>query len=89
MGVNKYFNFIITSSEVGIAKPDKSIFIEASKRANSLIENCYYVGDRLDTDALGSKMSGMIGIWLNRVDKQQHPEIIVISSFQELLKLFR
>ncbi|MGD7052349.1 HAD family hydrolase [Sutcliffiella horikoshii] len=89
MGVDKYFNIVITSSEVGTAKPNKSIFIEASKRANSPIENCYYVGDRLDTDALGSKMSGMIGIWLNRVDKQQHPVIIVISSFQELLKLFR
>ncbi|MGD6993567.1 HAD family hydrolase [Sutcliffiella horikoshii] len=87
MGVDKYFNYVITSSEIGKAKPDKSIFIEASKRANIPIENCYYVGDRLDTDALGSKMSGMTGIWLNRVDKQQHPEIIVISSLQELLKV--
>ncbi|KKI91384.1 HAD family hydrolase [Bacillus sp. SA1-12] len=87
MGIEEYFDFVITSSEVGTAKPNKLIFIEASKRTNSPIENCYYVGDRLDTDALGSKMSGMTGIWLNRIDKQQHPEIIVISSLQELLSV--
>jgi putative hydrolase of the HAD superfamily len=87
IGVEEYFNCVITSSEVGAAKPDKSIFMEACFRTNNTIENCYYVGDRVDTDALGSKMAGMKGIWLNRIDKQQHPEIIVIRSIHELLKV--
>jgi putative hydrolase of the HAD superfamily len=85
MGVKKYFDCVITSSEVGAAKPDKIIFREACRHTNNAIENCYYVGDRLDTDALGSKLAGMRGIWLNRTDKQQHSEIIVIKSLQELI----
>lgn len=87
MGVEEYFNCVITSSEVGAAKPDKSIFMEACLRTNSPIESCFYVGDRLDTDALGSKMAGMTGIWLNRTDKQQHPEIVIIRSLRELIQV--
>lgn len=87
MGLEEYFDCVITSSEVSAAKPDQTIFMEACRHTNSPIENCYYVGDRLDTDALGSKMAGMRGIWLNRTDKQRHPDIIVVSSLQELLKV--
>ncbi|WP_456278979.1 HAD family hydrolase [Bacillus sp. AK128] len=88
MGVIEYFDCVITSSEVGAAKPDKSIFMEACKHTNTPIVNCYYVGDRLDTDALGSIMAGMRGIWINRIkDKQHHPEVIEINSLQELLKV--
>lgn len=87
MGLEEYFTCVITSSEVGAAKPDKSIFMEACLRTNSPIEGCFYVGDRLDTDALGSKMAGMTGIWLNRTDKQQHPDIVVIRSLRELVQV--
>jgi putative hydrolase of the HAD superfamily len=85
IGIENYFDSVITSSEVGVAKPDKSIFIEASNRTNKTIENCYYIGDRLDTDALGSKKAGMTSIWLNRIDTQHHPDVIVIRSLSELL----
>jgi putative hydrolase of the HAD superfamily len=85
IGVKEYFDCVITSSEVGAAKPDKIIFREACRHTNNPIENCYYVGDRLDTDALGSKLAGMRGIWLNRTDKQHHSEIIVIKSLEELI----
>lgn len=85
LGIVEYFSCVITSSEVGIAKPDKSIFEEACLRARIPIENCYYVGDRLDTDALASQKAGMIGIWLNRWDKQRQKEVFVIHSLSELL----
>ncbi|MGG2092623.1 HAD family hydrolase [Bacillus sp. S13(2024)] len=88
MGIKEYFNCVTTSSEIGVAKPDKSIFEEACARVKRQIKDCYYVGDRLDTDALGSKMAGMKGIWLNRTDnKQKHPDIMVIKSLQELSKV--
>lgn len=51
-------------------------------------KSSYYIGDRLETDALGSNLAGMTGIWLNRKDSQQsHPEIITISSLKELLNI--
>ncbi|WP_223701806.1 HAD family hydrolase [Sutcliffiella deserti] len=87
MGLEKYFTCVITSSEAGAAKPDKAIFLEACSRANTSIERSFYVGDLLDTDALGSQMAGMTGIWLNRVDQQRHTEVISIRSLRELTKV--
>ncbi|MEN2467966.1 HAD family hydrolase [Ornithinibacillus sp. JPR2-1] len=89
IGIEDHFDSIITSSEVGAAKPDSTIFKEACRLTNSPIANCYYVGDRLQTDALASQMAGMNGIWLNRIDKRYHPQqgIVEIKSLHELLKV--
>ncbi|MFD2705267.1 HAD family hydrolase [Salibacterium lacus] len=84
MGIEEYFNCVITSSEIGAAKPDKAIFEEACAHANRQVKDCYYVGDRLDTDALGSKKAGMRGVWINRKDKISHQDVIVINSLSEL-----
>lgn len=45
MGIEEYFYCVITSSEIGAAKPDKTIFEEACARANR-----HYIGDRLDIE---------------------------------------
>jgi putative hydrolase of the HAD superfamily len=84
IGIQQYFTYIITSSEIGFAKPHVNIFAEASKKAGTKAEDCFYIGDRLETDALGSKKAGMNGIWLNRKDDGVHEDIIVISSLEQL-----
>lgn len=43
----------------GASPDDVNETVTAFSHSNSPIENCNYVGDRLDTDALGSKMVGM------------------------------
>jgi putative hydrolase of the HAD superfamily len=86
-GIRDYFDVIITSSEVGEAKPNKHIFIEACRQAHIQREKCYYIGDKLETDAIGSKKAGMIGIWLNRKDKTTSPEIHTINNLNELTEL--
>ncbi|PAD90221.1 HAD family hydrolase [Shouchella clausii] len=88
IGVETYFDCVITSSEVGAAKPDKSIFLEACSQMKIAPKSSYYIGDRLETDALGSHLAGMTGIWLNRKNSQQsHPEIIIIRSLKELVNI--
>jgi len=84
IGINRYFDCIITSSEVGIAKPNASIFLEACNQANVQVHESYYVGDILETDAIGSKNAGMKGIWINRKDKTTHSDVSVIHSLHEL-----
>ncbi|WP_396334512.1 phosphoglycolate phosphatase [Alkalihalobacillus sp. MEB130] len=42
------------------------------------------MGDRLETDAIGSTNAGMRGIWLNRKDKMTHPDVRVIHGLNEL-----
>lgn len=66
MGITHLIEHVISSGEVGVAKPDARIFVEAASRFDVSIENCVYVGDRLHTDAVGATEAGMLGIWLDR-----------------------
>lgn len=87
--IQDYFECIITSSEVGVAKPNETIFLEASKIANVNIKECYYVGDQLETDTIGSNYAGMIGIWLNRKQvKRTNCDVKEIHHLLELDSIF-
>ncbi|SHM45887.1 HAD family hydrolase [Gracilibacillus kekensis] len=80
MDISSYFDVVVTSDSTGVAKPDKSIFLEACKKAKCKPEESYYIGDRIETDALASKHAGMKGIWLNRKNSSTHSEVSVIHS---------
>jgi putative hydrolase of the HAD superfamily len=88
-GLGAFFSVIIISREVDCAKPDKAIFELAAKQADRKLEDCVYVGDRLQADALGSSRAGMRGIWLRREGPPAElpAGIEVIQSLQELPKL--
>jgi putative hydrolase of the HAD superfamily len=87
IGIHNYFDCIITSSEIGVAKPNPTIFQEACVQANVQVQKSYYIGDRLETDAIGSKDAGMVGIWLNRKNNTTHSGVKVIHSLIELTAL--
>ncbi len=82
--IKHYFEYIITSSEIGVAKPNPIIFQKACLLANAQVHKCYYVGDRFETDAIGSKQAGMIGVWLNRISHETTSSVKVIHSLTEL-----
>ena len=86
LGLEPYFTTVIISREVDCAKPDKAIFELAARQAEVDINNCVYVGDRLQTDAISSQKTGMKGIWLDRKanGKDQVLEVPVIGSLMEL-----
>lgn len=84
INIIKYFDCVITSSKIGVSKPNAAIFLKACDQANVSTHESYYVGDRLETDAIGSKNAGMKGIWLNRKDKTSHSDVIIIHSLSEL-----
>ena len=87
MGIEKYFETIITSGLVGAAKPDIKIFQTACERANLSPENCYYIGDDLETDILSCKKTGINGIWLNRKrEKLTNPDVKMIYNLDELVR---
>jgi putative hydrolase of the HAD superfamily len=64
--LDSYFSEILTSSEIGWAKPAPEAFISACSRLGVPPERCLYVGDNLETDARGSASAGMISVWLDR-----------------------
>jgi putative hydrolase of the HAD superfamily len=66
LGIEQRFAHVITSGELGVAKPDPRIFAAAAERFGVAPEDCAYVGDRLRTDAIGAASACMLGVWLDR-----------------------
>ena len=54
LGVDKFFDLVITSEEVGIEKPSTSGFIMASKTLNFPLNNSWYIGDSFSKDIISS-----------------------------------
>lgn len=62
-GLLKHFDVVVTSAEFGVAKPDKSIFINALELAECQPGNAVMIGDRLDNDIIPAKSLGMKTVW--------------------------
>ena len=60
-GIIDFFKYIFTSSELGISKPDPEIFHRTVLQSNLEMKDCYYIGDRLETDAISSIAAGCKG----------------------------
>ncbi len=51
------------------------------------MKECYYIGDRLETDAISSTAAGMHGIWLDRDNLQLHCDVPTICSLHKALTI--
>ncbi|EEK77568.1 HAD family hydrolase [Bacillus cereus] len=87
LNILQYFKYFFTSSELGISKPDPEMFHQSVLQSNLEIKDCYYIGDRLETDAISSTAAGMQGIWLNRNSSLQKYDVSTIYSLYEVLEI--
>ena len=95
-GILKYFSIIISSSDVGLSKPDESIFKLAVLRAKSSAEKCLMVGDRLDNDIIPASRVGMKTIWIkNGLSKLQSDDLgekfanCIVYDLTEILEILK
>ena len=65
-GLASRIELTIASGDVGVAKPHPRIFEFACERFGIAPADAAYVGDRLDTDAIGAASAGLAGVWLDR-----------------------
>jgi putative hydrolase of the HAD superfamily len=86
-----YFSDVVTSSEIGCAKPAPEAFLSTCRRLGFPPGNCVYVGDNLESDARASASAGMVSVWLDRAGSGTGPGhgIRVIHDLAGLLDLFR
>ena len=91
-GLRQYFDVIVSSAEIGYAKPDKRIFEKALKMAGCTARESVMVGDRLDNDMIPAKALGMRTVWIkNGLAQYQSEELgkdiadVQIASLSELL----
>lgn len=61
-GLGRFFSVIASSAELGVAKPNREIFLRALELAGCEPEHAVMVGDRLDNDIRPAKELGMMTI---------------------------
>ncbi len=96
LGLQDMFDTVVVSEEAGVEKPDTAIFEKACQELEVLPEECMYVGDRLDTDVLGSNKAGMASVRLLRgkykdlkpQGLQERPDF-EIKRMEELLEILK
>lgn len=90
LGLADSIDFAVTSSEVGVEKPDRRIFNEALRKAGDTSpESAVMVGDQIDSDIKGAVGAGINPVLLDRndnhVDFVGHPRITSLRQLQSLL----
>lgn len=88
-GFDKFFDLLVISEEVGIAKPDAGIFEYAKKQMQPTPENSriLMVGDNPHSDVLGGQNANFKTCWLNEHGKDIPQGImpdLVVPSLGEL-----
>jgi len=66
LDMEKYFDFVVISDEVGVRKPDPRIFRIALNKADVAAERSLFLGDKLSTDVIGAARAGMRAILVDR-----------------------
>ncbi len=84
-GVRGYFDFVIVSSVVGMAKPDPRIFGLAASKAGHPAHRLLYVGDHVGDDIEGARGAGLDAVLIDRWDRQPEALCSRISSLTDLV----
>jgi putative hydrolase of the HAD superfamily len=74
-GLERFFEQVVLSSEVGFEKPRPEIFQKALERAGVAAADCLYIGDNYYDDAKGSRQAGMGCLIVNPFGRQGVEEI--------------
>lgn len=64
--IAQHFRVVISSHDVGVAKPDTAIFEKALAQTNCPPQAACMIGDRLDNDILPAQKLGMHTIWVRQ-----------------------
>ena len=65
IGINNYFDFVISSEKIGAAKPAPEIFDAALRAAGIPASQVVHIGDDPRIDILGASAMGFKTIWYN------------------------
>ena len=85
LGLERYFEVVLISEELGISKPHPDIYKAASTQLDCDPACCIFIGDNLENDVIGSINAGMHGIWLNRDGQKCYDaSIVTIYGLGEL-----
>ena len=85
LGLENYFDFIVTSVDVGCEKPDGRIFSLALNALGIKASEAVMVGDRVATDIVGGNRLGMTTILFKW--NQRYPETVTEQEEQPTFRI--
>ncbi len=88
-GLRGYFDFVIVSALVGIAKPNPAIFDPAVAAARQPRSRLLYVGDHFGDDVGGARAAGLDVVLIDRADRHGDKPCSRIHSLLDLLRYIR
>jgi FMN phosphatase YigB (HAD superfamily) len=95
MGIQKFFNPILISEEVGFAKPKPEFFLLASDLWHLPVDHVLVVGDRVDWEVVGAHdahmQSGLVTEFVDN-SKDIRPDLrpdFLIPRLEDLSRLVR
>jgi putative hydrolase of the HAD superfamily len=66
IGLHDHFRFSLSAGEIGVAKPDSTIFLHACERLGVAPRHVLHVGDDPFADVGGARDAGLRTAWINR-----------------------
>lgn len=83
-----FFELVVVSEDVGVAKPDKRIFDYAFEQMGKIDKSkILMVGDTLASDILGGNQSGIDTCWFNPTAKHNDTDIQPTYEIRSILTL--
>jgi len=86
-GLRELLDGVVTSAEIGVAKPARELFAAALELAGARAGEAIHVGDSLEEDIAGARAAGIEAVWLRRErhrDVEVPPGVVAIASLDEL-----
>ena len=65
------FEFILSSADYGVAKPDKLVFEAIYRKCGVNKEKIWYAGDSFVNDVAGAVECGLTAVWYNPENEKQ------------------
>lgn len=90
LGLDKYFDVIVTSGELAVKKPEPFIFETAIEKLGATYDQAVFIGDNLKADMEPSNKLGMKTIWVNSCAETK-PDFVdyLLKSFSEFPKIWQ
>ena len=88
-GLDRYFEFMMSTADYAFRKPDPRILLTACRRIGFRPADVWYVGNSIEHDIAGARNAGMPAIWYNAVNSDlcaPTPDA-AISSWSDFTRL--
>lgn len=86
-GLGRHVGTVLTSEGLGVAEPDPRAFTAACSILGVRPRDAWYVGDRLQVDAVAASAAGLRGVWLDRSGTEDGSGLAGIAVFHSLAGL--